>query len=64
MKNLSNLGKALNKAEQKSITGGFGFIHADCELGVPGTPCFKYYRENGVVVVEEGVCNANQQCIF
>jgi hypothetical protein len=61
MKNLSNLGTSLSKAEQRSITGGF--IHADCEAA--GDPCFKYYRDsNGVLIIEEGVCNASMQCIF
>ena len=65
MKKLSSLGKTLNQAEQKSITGGFGFIHADCESGIAGTPCFKYYRDaSGNLVIEEGVCNSSQQCIF
>lgn len=61
MKNLSNLGKALTKKEQKRVTGGF--IHADCEQA--GDPCFKYYRDSsGNLIIEEGVCNALMQCIF
>ena len=37
MKNLLNLGKALNKAEQKLIYGG---KEGDCGIG--GTVCFKH----------------------
>jgi hypothetical protein len=61
MKKLFNLGKALSKAEQRSVTGGF--IHADCEQ--EGDPCYKYYRDSsGNLVIEEGVCNSSMQCIF
>jgi len=36
MKNVLNLGKTLNKAEQKAINGGKG---GDCGIG--GTECFR-----------------------
>ena len=38
MKNLKNLGKALNKAEQKSINGGS--LNVACGPGIPGGCCY------------------------
>ncbi|WP_289042931.1 hypothetical protein [uncultured Olleya sp.] len=65
MKNLKNVGTTLNKTEQKSVIGGFGFIHADCLPGNSGGPCYKKYRDvSGNLVLEVGVCNSNQQCEF
>ncbi|GAA4110981.1 hypothetical protein GCM10022393_08370 [Aquimarina addita] len=43
-KSILNLGKALNKAEQKSINGGFNFTSLSCEIrcrtAERGTRCF------------------------
>ena len=45
MQNLLNLGKALNKAEQKSINGGGG--QSDCEMNGGTWVCFAVNNGGG-----------------
>ncbi|WP_272148860.1 hypothetical protein [Tenacibaculum aiptasiae] len=50
LKNISNLGKTLNKFEQQSINGG----NNDCHL-LPTTPCNEgFYRDENCICVPGG----------
>lgn len=56
MKNLLNLGKALNKAEQKNVVGGFGigFGYGTCTRD---SECYqKIPNEHGWPVYHQGTC--------
>lgn len=52
LKNISNLGKTLNKAEQKSINGGF----ARC---TPYHCWLRFTGGNPIVPVEQFICNGH-----
>lgn len=58
LKNISNLGKTLNKAEQQTINGGKRICssHNDCGPGF----CCSYHCATCVSVNNgEGLCNGN-----
>ena len=57
MKNLLNLGKALNKAEQKSINGGNGITIGN-SFCIRNSECYELWPsgENGRLIYHQGEC--------
>jgi len=64
-KQILNLGKALNKAEQRNVTGGFrpgctANVHfSECNVEGPGTVFYPYFIGNNPDPSGNGDC-----CIF